>query len=192
MKIIYIGCGTDVEPQSQLEYEKFVAVDCQPFSEFGILECDTVPGGFSRPKYPSLLYQAMDTVSGVPIKITRDKHIYYCNGKLVTHLLNTSCPDHIERIIRYGPYDTILCRGHWPHADVLMSCVAGPLTFIGYAGTVWVVDDNDSEDEKESLIALLHDCETVRRRFARFIYIDGSGNRRETETWSKFVEIADS
>lgn len=182
--VLYVGAGTDLPlvhlPSSS---HRMVCVDGQPFSEFGVLQCDCHPASencFSRSRFLAELDQSARREG---LSVTRHDGEVREYGDHVRYYTNTSIPEHIDRLRSEYTFSTLLVRGHHPHRAVMDLLAAEGNTFLGFTGTIYRFDAADDE----TVVHLLHTCETTRARFRMFTLVADETTRIHCAEWSDFV-----
>ena len=187
-RALYVGAGTDI-PVSFLPTHAVVCVDGQPYSEFGMLRCDCCDGKvdhcFSRKRFLAELDRAATEGGFAGVEVNGDVRTY---SPRLKYLTNTALPDHIQRVARQGPYDTIIVRGHHPHRCVLETLGASENTFVGFESTVYRQNVNDGDED--TLVNALHNSQIVRDRFRAFVFVSDDGLRLHCARWEDFVRIS--
>jgi len=217
---IYVGAGIDTTPflHDWANGSVIHCIDGQPHSEFGIREYygntdGSLLNGFSRPNFArnvvdeyramgyecspedishvettGLLGPTLTRLGGVP---TRIQFINVVRDITILYHFNTGLPeDTLNTLQIIGPYNGIVCRGHWPHRSII-DCADIPdnsLIFRGYAGTVFGIDDYVTENEIESsMVVRLSFDHQIRRKFKLFVFYDTYGEENWFDTWEEYL-----
>jgi hypothetical protein len=171
MKAIYIGSGTDITPIQNLKHIKdWIYIDCQPFSEFGIMvhecvkQCKTSCNGFKRPRFIPQVIKEMERIGMTYRKISDDELEFTNETQKVTYFINTSLPEHIDKVKgRIKGFDNWICIGHDPNYEVI-KYAAPHITFWGSTRTMYGKNDY----YKNSLFYKLSEDKEIRKRFTGF------------------------
>lgn len=182
--VLYVGAGADLPLVHIPPSHRLVCVDGQPFSEFGMLQCDchVNTNCFSRPRFLADLDRSASCV-GLPLHVTEEDNVR-CYGDRVRYYTSTSIPEHTERLQIEGLFSTLLVRGHDPHERVLDLLQPSNNTFLGFTDTVY------SHDEETTVSHRLHTCASARARFKMFTLVGAGGTRVHCDDWFDFVRHA--
>ena len=202
-KALYVGAGTDTTPITSLKHiNEFIFIDCQPFSEFGVLVhkcdprwCNEVCIGYSRPRFIKEIVNKMKKI-GMNYKKISDNELKFTNEiQTVTYFVNTSIPEHIDRIsVRIKDFDNLIVMGHDPDSIVLKYTNKN-LTLWGNTETVYSKCYDDIGECKNNLCFRMNREKSIRNRFLHFNLIDGRISSyyklrpliTSFDNWSKFV-----
>ena len=181
--VLYVGAGVDIPLIHIPSYHRLVCVDCQPFSESGLSQCDfhANTNCFLRMRFLEELNRSAKRI-GLDVHDT-NSNVVRRYGSRVRYYTSTAIPDHIERLQPEGLFSTLLVRGHDPHENVLDLLHPTDNTFIGFTGTVY------SKEESDTVIYRLNICESTRARFKMFTLVQGT-TRIHCNDWFDFVRHA--
>lgn len=211
---IYVGAGWDTEP-FEAEWAEGTTIHCvdgQPHSEIGTQTYfEEGKNCLSRPYFAEKVleeYAAVgfvcssedkkelettkllaEDLTGVR-RVVRFTHV--SRDIVVWYHFNSGIPEHVTEIAQMiGPYQGMICRGHWPHRSAIDQAFDIPdysLTFRGYAGTCFGVDqEDDLDDIEKSVVGRLSYDYAYRRKFQCFVFYDLNREEHWFDMWEEFL-----
>lgn len=184
--VLYVGAGTDLPLPHIPPSHRLVCVDGQPFSEFGIERCNCrdchncCNNCFARPRFVAKLDESARRMGLGGPHVDGNVREY---GSRLRYHTSTSVPEHMERLRHESPCTALLVRGHHPHRTVMNLLAPRGNAFLGFPGTSYRFDAED----KETVVHLLHTCETARARFRVFTLLHDETTRIHCADWWDFV-----
>jgi len=195
-KAVYVGAGWDVSPLSLDFVDTYWHIDSQPFSEFGT-STSYVNGIniYSRPNFTRFLDGEMTNKNMTFQKSERpnrrytfQKRVYKYGSKIVNYLINTSFPEHWERmknIEGFGDFGVLVVKGYDPHHTILDFCIPEGICWVGY---ISISPQSIKNKDKYSLNTwLAEDKDGIRSRFSTFKLVDEQNNIHTFETWEQYI-----
>ena len=183
MKALYVGAGTDMKPlQCMKNIKHFFYIDCQPFSEFGILRSKEwkngkwtgkYTDGFSRPNFIPRLEKEIAENNIKQKSVDNDTRTYTKGNQTLYYYTNTSVPEHIKRVSQEVPeYDYLIVSGHDPDSAIVNNMnknMNKKITFVGFHSTYYGIDYEYPENAN-SVGYRLHTDSEFRQKFKSFHY----------------------
>ena len=211
---LYVGAGWDTNPFNA-EWATGTTIHCvdgQPHSEFGTKTYFLdEKNRFSRPYFVGRVLDEYEEAGFVCSAADREelettglltedhtgirRVVRFDNEAcdiIVWYHFNSGLPDHVEEIAQMvGPYQGLLCAGHWPHKSAMSEAFHIPdhsLTFRGYAQTCFGVDcGSDLADIEKSVTGRLSYDHAYRRKFRHFVFCDLYGEEHWFHMWEEFL-----
>jgi len=194
MKAVYVGAGLDIRPLIDLSniINDFHYIDSLPFSIHGT-KCsydENHKNIFSRNWFLSELNNKLDKIE-YKLQNSYDNLLIYENTinniKLYYHI-NTSIPEHIQRIQKYiQNFDYLIVAGHDPHMNIIFT-TNKKIDFIGYYRTSYSnpLEDNETIIYEYTVVEELYK-NTINKSFNSFTYIDEEHYLHKFNNWYEFV-----
>ena len=191
---LYIGAGLDTIP---LQYghwiDKFICIDSQPYSEFGILQGGLGENGYDkyyRPNFIKELNKSYRQNGFVLISCGNgNKRIYSQNKRQIDYYINTSIPDHHKQNTPlFQDIHCVIVSGHDPDS-VFLKYTTQRLEFVGIEGTCFNAPQKDPFYEN-SLLSRLHRGE-VQYFFHKYTFLHKNGEKKEFRFWEDFLDYYD-
>ena len=196
MKAVYVGAGVDLRPVNNFKNIKtFYYIDCQPFSEFGVMRSKEWKGGqwtgkfdngFSRPNFIPRLDKTMTENNMKLVKIEDNVRTYTNGNQTIHYYTNTSMPEHYEDIKDViKDFNVLIVAGHDPHG-IFLDATKNIKQFIGYENTSYFNDKYDpnhrdsekygilnefAQEDVNNVIYNLHNG-NIQQKFSKFTYVE--------------------
>lgn len=204
---LYIGCGTDFEPTSNLPHvRKFIFVDSQPLSSHGDLYQAFTPQDkqefFSKSYMPQFSKAA--TEAGFQ-KISIDgvyPHVYknYNTNQEVFHYFSLCFPFHsvksnytanndeiLKLLSCFNQVSHLIVRGYIPHYNIFRYFLK-PVVFVAFDDTIYNENLNNLLPYERNKITALLQQNQYRQYFSSYMFIKTNSNTHQTfQTYDEFV-----
>ena len=188
MEVLYIGADKDIEPIHYFkEYNNFLFVDSQPYSEYGsLLSNVTINGhdGFSRPKFIDKLNIEMNKNNFKLNGLSENLNVYKNNknNQKINYYYNISLPLMNHKIRKeIKNIKLIIVKGYDPDCSILRNI--NGIDFLGHYETIYHKDDYEN---KNSIINQLHINSHFRSKFKKFYYITKKNELKKFNNWHQF------
>ena len=132
---VYIGAGADPNYLNNVSFDRMIAIDSQPMSEYG----DSVdPNGYRVSFMPRVISQYADH-QFILTHLDNERYTFVRGRQTVHYYASRSFPDpELDDVLR--DYTTLIVSGYMPHKHIL-SLTRHPIHFIGTSSTVYLSRD---------------------------------------------------